>query len=986
MKSFEIDTELQQMTKQLNRTTSIANTLEKELPGPLIADVREYWLAYEQAATDEDVIPVSHTELKNVLYKVWAQSDFVARLCINAPARLHGLCSSGDLLLAYLPGEAQQRIQAELTGITNISDLRQRLRQWRQREMLRIAWRDLAGWADLKETMFALSELASACMDTALCYLTPWLQKEYGTPYGEQSKKPQHLVVLGMGKLGAYELNFSSDIDLIFAFPEEGDTQGATRSISNNEYFVKLGRQLIDAIGTSTAEGFVFRVDMRLRPFGESGSLAMSFDAIALYYQTQGRDWERYALIKARAVAGDIAQGQVLLESLSPFVFRRYLDFGAIEALREMKGLIAQQVRKKSLVRNIKLGAGGIREIEFIGQVFQLIRGGCESKLKARGIVDVLQTLMKLNYLPDFVVHELITAYDFLRRTENRLQAYEDRQTHDLPQDESQQFKLAYAMGFTDWSEFYIFLQKTMRTVHHHFEQVFSAPQTEHSSDDENKQNLATLWAIGAEFDQAYEVLQHNAFQQPEDVVRCLTGMRESSNYRHLSPRGRARLDHLIPLTLGAAAQTTQPTVAFLRVMTVLEAIGRRSSYYALLLEHPMALSQLVQLCAASPWLTTYVAQHPLLLDELLDPRFLYAPPDRAALAHEMSQLIQRVKEDDLESQMEVLRSFTQSNILKVAAADVSNALPLMKVSDHLTAIAEVVLNKVMKCAWQHLLQRYGGPIRHDAGVQRESRFAIIAYGKMGGYELGYGSDLDLVFLHDGDEIDGITDGDQSVPHSVFFARLAQRIIHMLRTQTPTGVMYDVDVRLRPSGASGLLVTSIASFAQYQNKEAWTWEHQALVRARFVAGAPTLHQAFERIRQQVLARERDPVTLQTEVREMRERMRQELASKRSEMFDIKQDRGGIADIEFIVQYLVLRWAHQYPELLQWEDNMRLLASCKAIGVLQSEQADVLSHAYRNYRSEVHKRKLQNEPAEVSSQDYAEERRAVSQIWRDMMEH
>jgi len=960
------------------------NAQWRNLPESLIVDVKEYWLAYEQANTNENIIPIVHPELKSVLYKVWFQSDFVARLCINAPARLHDLCSSGDLLLAYLPGEAQKRAQAKLAGLTNISDLKQRLRQWRQREMLRIAWRDLAGWADLSETLFALSELASACLDVALRYLTPWLQKEYGIPYGEQSKTPQHLVVLGMGKLGAYELNFSSDIDLIFVFPEEGSTQGAARSISNNEYFVKLGRQLIDVIGTSTAEGFVFRVDMRLRPFGESGSLAMSFDAVALYYQTQGRDWERYALIKARAVAGDIAQGEILLESLSPFVFRRYLDFGAIEALREMKGLIAQQVRRKNLIRNIKLGAGGIREIEFIGQVFQLIRGGCEPRLKARGIVNILQTLMELNYLPDFVAQELITAYDFLRRTENRLQAYADRQTHDLPQDESEQFKLAYAMGFTDWPEFYTCLQKTMRTVHHHFEQVFSTPQTEHCSDDENKQKFVTLWAIGAEFDQAHDVLQDNGFQQPADVIRCLAGMRESSNYRYLSPRGRARLDHLIPLTLGAAAQAAQPTVAFSRVMTVLEAIGRRSSYYALLLEHPMALSQLIQLCAASPWLTTYVAQHPLLLDELLDPRFLYAPPDRAALAYEMSQLMLRVKKDDIESQMEVLRSFTQSNILKVAAADVSNALPLMKVSDHLTDIAEVVLNQVLECAWQHLLQRYGAPVCHEAGVRRQAHFAIIAYGKMGGYELGYGSDLDLVFLHDGDDINGVTEGDRPVSHAVFFVRLAQRMIHMLHTQTPTGVMYDVDVRLRPSGTSGLLVTSMASFAQYQNKKAWTWEHQALVRARFVAGAPILRQAFEGIRQHVLAQERAPVKLQTEVREMRERMRQELTSKRSETFDIKQDRGGIADIEFIVQYLVLRWAHQHPELLQWEDNMRLLASCKTIAVLKPEQADALSHAYRNYRSEVHKRKLQNEPAEVSAQYYVEERKAVSQVWHDMM--
>ncbi|NOY74114.1 MAG: bifunctional [glutamate--ammonia ligase]-adenylyl-L-tyrosine phosphorylase/[glutamate--ammonia-ligase] adenylyltransferase, partial [Gammaproteobacteria bacterium] len=840
------------MTKLIKSALSIADAEWASLPEPLIAGVKAYWVMYEKAAINEGIRPVSNSELKTVLYRVWSQSDFVARLCINAPARLHDLCRSGDLFLAYLPGEAQKRAQVALAGLTNPADLKPRLRHWRQREMLRIAWRDLAGWADLSETMQALSELASACLDAALCCLQPGLEKDYGVPYGEQSKKQQHLVVLGMGKLGAYELNFSSDIDLIFAFPEEGETRGGTRVISNEEYFIKLGRQLIDALTTNTAEGFVFRVDMRLRPFGESGALAMNFDAMALYYQTQGRDWERYALIKARPVAGDIKQGNALLESLSPFVFRRYLDFGAIEALREMKLLIAQQVRKKSLTRNIKLGPGGIREIEFIGQLFQLIRGGCEPRLKARGIVEVLQVLLELNYLPAFVVHELTTAYDFLRRTENRLQAYADKQTHDLPRNEIEQLKIAYAMGFTDWLAFYTCLQKIMRTVHHHFEQVFAAPQAESSSEDQHKQNFATLWVIGKEFDQAYEVLQEQGFQQPEEVVHRLTALRESASYRHLSSRGRDRLDHLIPLALLASAQTHKPSVTFLRVMVVLEAIGRRSSYYALLLEHPMALSQLVQLCAASPWVSTYVAQHPLLLDELLDPRFLYAPPNRATLEHEMNQLIHHVNENDLEHQMDVLCSFTQSNILKVAAADVSQALPLMKVSDHLTAIAEVVLNKVLVCAWQHLVQRHGAPVDHSLGTQCELGFAIIAYGKMGGYELGYGSDLDLVFLHNAEDIEGVTTGDKPIHNTVFFARLAQRIIHMLRTHTPTGAMYDVDIRLRPSGASGLLVTSITSFSRYQNTQAWTWEHQALVRARFVAGSSLIRHSFESVRKQVL--------------------------------------------------------------------------------------------------------------------------------------
>ncbi len=955
----------------------------KTLPAELQDDMNMSWITYEQNAIENNVKPVQHPELRAVLTRVWAYSEFVAQLCITHPEVLNSVICSGDLYIDYPQNGYQQRLQHALVGIENEASLIHALRLFRRREMLRIAIRDLAGWVGLQETMTSLSQLAKACVADTLGLLHRWGCKEYGWPHGAVSGKPQQLMVLGMGKLGADELNFSSDIDLIFAFPEQGETKGKQTSISNEEFFTRLGRRLINALDATTAQGFVFRVDMRLRPFGDSGPLVISFAAMEDYYQNHGRDWERYALVKAQPITGDPQASQTLMTVLIPFVYRRYLDFGAFAALREMKALIVQQVNRKGMMDNIKLGSGGIREVEFIGQVFQLIRGGREHTLRQRSILPILATLGEKSYLPDHVVRELTKAYVFLRHTENRLQAYADKQTHTLPKNEPARLRLALAMGFSNWHQFSNALEKNRALVHQHFEQIFAAPQSEHDSTEDGI-NYTAIWSGELDNAEVARILSASNYDDTKEFIILQTQLRNNAAIRALSQRGRERLGRLIPLLYGAVDRSSEPMTALKRVFHVIETIGRRPAYFDLLVEHPMVLSQLVKLCAASPWISEFVAQHPLLLDDLLDPRSLYEPLKRDVLVKNLSETLTHIAADDLEQQMDVLRHFAQSNRLHVAAADVVDAMPLMVVSDHLTDIAEVTINTVLSLAWQQLTARYGLPTCCVSSAIGQPGFAIIAYGKLGGIELGYGSDLDLVFLHDNRDQEGLTSGPKSINNAVFFVRFGQRIIHMLNTRTHSGVLYEVDMRLRPSGTSGLLVSSMTHFIDYQRTQAWTWEHQALVRARVVGGDPSIAARFADIRNDVLSRERDPELLGREVRDMRERMRTELGSRNKHEFNIKQDTGGIADIEFIVQYAVLRWAHSYPQLLTWTDNIRLLETLEQIGVLSVQDAQQLCDAYRKYRAEIHRLTLQDRDAVVTEDCFQSTREAVRRIWRTIL--
>lgn len=854
------------------------------------------------------------------------------------------------------------------------------LRQVRQAYMLRWIYRDANELAPVVEVMQELSDFADACLQATLDFCSQELYALYGQPIGEESNKLQQLVILGMGKLGAQELNLSSDIDLIFAYDEGGETNGK-RVISNQEFFVKLGQKIIRLLDFVTEDGFVFRVDMRLRPWGDGSALASSFAAMESYYEQHGREWERYALIKARVCAGDKAAGSLLTSMLRPFVFRRYIDFGAFESLREMKVLIEREMRRKGMEDNIKLGRGGIREIEFIVQAFQLIRGGVDKRLQQRELLYILPLLAELQLLPVEVTDFLREAYLFLRQVEHRLQAYLDRQTQILPQDANEQMHLALGLGFSSWSEFYACLEKYRVGVEVQFNNVIVAREDK----EKTKTSIGeVLWNASQE--ELTHLLTQHQFQSAEECATRIVHLRESKIAQSLQEVPRARLHKLMPLFLQLCTEQDDKDHALLRCLPLIESVLRRSAYLMLLVENVEALKRLINLCAASPWIAEELTRYPVLLDELLNARTLFSPLPKAEITAELRQIMLRVPEDDVEAQMEALRIFKKGQVLRVAASDITGALPLMKVSDSLTWIAEAVLEEALLLVWRQLVKKHGQP--HDVeGRVCAPGFVVVGYGKLGGLELGYGSDLDLVFLHKADP-HGETDGAQPLDNASFFARLGQKMIAFLTTATRAGELYEVDMRLRPSGNSGLLVTSLAGFLHYQEQDAWTWEHQALVRARVVAGDASLAQDFEALRKVVLTRPRELPTLRAEIIEMREKMRQHLSSeaggKKSSVFDLKHDSGGIVDIEFMVQYAALAWAHQVPELIRYSDNIRILESLAQHGLMVKETADALRDIYLQYRARGHRLALAKASNQVAATEFSEQRAFVQRTWQQLM--
>ncbi len=935
------------------------------------------------------------SERRAALQRVAAASDFVVQQGERDPQMLLDLAASGELERPLAADELRGQLAEALLGCLDDDELGRRLRRFRNRQQLRIIWRDISRQADLIETCRDLSDMADACIDLAYHWLYSGHCAQFGTPIGGRSGEPQHLVVLGMGKLGAHELNLSSDIDLIFGFPEGGETQGVKRPLDNQEFFIRLGQKLIKALDVITVDGFVFRTDMRLRPYGSSGSLVFSFNALEQYYQDQGRDWERYAMIKARVVGGDQVAGAQLLEMLRPFVYRRYLDFSAIEALRAMKQLIQQEVRRKGMAENIKLGSGGIREVEFIAQAFQLIHGGRDLSLQQRSLFAVLNTLRDQGYLPASVTDELRDAYAFLRYAEHALQAIDDRQTQTLPDNDQDRARVAFIMGFDSWQAFHERLMHWRGRVDWHFRQVIADPDEDVEGAEESVVGgeWQPLWTKVFDEETACRQLAEAGFSQPESTWRYLVGLRSSNQVRAMQRLGRERLDAFVPRLLAQAIEHTNPDLVLERVLPLVEAVARRSAYLVLLTENPSALQRLLTLCAASPWIAEQITRFPLLLDELLNEGRLFSPPQAPELAAELRERLMRIPEEDLEQQMEALRHFKLAHRLRVAASEITGTLPLMKVSDYLTWLAETILDQVLALAWRNTVSKYGSPQRAD-GSLCDPDFVIVGYGKVGGIELGHGSDLDLVFIHDGDP-HAETDGEKAIDGAQFFNRLGQRIIHLLTTQTNSGQLYEVDMRLRPSGAAGLLVSSLGAFERYQQSEAWTWEHQALVRARVLVGCTRVGKAFEAVRAAVLRRERDLVNLRSEVSEMRAKMRDNLGSKATAAgtaanaftaaspFDLKQDAGGIVDIEFMVQYAALAWSHQHPELLEFTDNIRILEGLERIGLLPGEDARVLRTIYQAYRSAAHRQALQKQPGVVSGEQLAEERRTVLRIWQEL---
>jgi len=956
--------------------------LPNDLPKPLIEDSQNRRQTFQTAAKAAGIPPITNPAVLNSIKRVFAFSDFVAAGCTRDPALLADLINSGDLNQHPAPGDYHRRFEELLADVKDEDTLLGRLRRYRRREMVRIAWRDLAGWADLTETMSALSAFADACLEQTLRILYQWQCDKFGIPTAEDGSK-QQLVVLGLGKLGARELNFSSDVDLIFTYPGSGQTRGAEGSLSNEDFFTRLCRRLIKVIGQPTPDGLVFRVDLRLRPFGDSGPLAMNFSGIEQYYQEQGREWERYALIKARTVAGDKAAGKFLLEQLHPFIYRRYLDYSAFESLREMKQMIALEVKRKGMANDIKLGPGGIREIEFFGQIFQLIRGGVTPALQETGILKVLQALADEHHIPRVVCRELTDAYVFLRITENRLQEYSDQQTHQLPPGDSGQLRLAASMDFADAASFNSTLDHHRNRVHGHFQMLLESGD---AGDRPQKlvAPLDSIWQNVAESRQAVQTLAALGYDQPEEVLPLLEYLRNDPATRALSPKGRRRLDKLMPRFLKEIGTCENPLITLRRIIDLIKAIERRTSYLALLLENPTALSHLVKLSNASPWIASFLAHHPVLLDELLDPRTLYQPPQKNEMKKGLLHRLALIAPEDLEYQIEQLCIFKQINVLRVATADVTGTLPLMRVSDYLSEIAETILNAVVDLAFNHLVSKHGTPACRLGNKPCQRGFAVIAYGKLGGLELGYGSDLDLVFLHAGTHEQ--TSGDKSAMDSAqFFNRLGQRVIHILTAHTRAGKAYEIDMRLRPSGSSGILVSHIDAFSEYQLTDAWTWEYQALIKARPVCGDDLIAERFEQTRCKVLARQRSGPQLKEEVVHMRERMRRELLKPEAGLFDLKQDAGAMVDIEFLVQFLVLLNSHKHPGLLQWTDNVRLLQTLIETGTMDEITAHQLKHAYLIYRAAAHQLSLQEKPAKVSREKFDLLQKRVTEIYQSVFE-
>jgi glutamate-ammonia-ligase adenylyltransferase len=837
--------------------------------------------------------------------------------------------------------------------------VRSTLRRLRQRAMAHLVLRDLCGLAPLEEIVESMTLLADVTTNFALDHYHRQLVETYGEPLDSQGR-PLRLMVIGMGKLGGRELNVSSDVDYIFIYPEEGDTAGQKKSIENFDFFNRLGKKVIQALGDITADGQVFRVDMRLRPNGDSGPLVCSIDALENYFITQGREWERYAWIKARTMnAGDNLQPDwiVAMQKIArPFVFRKYLDFGAINAMRDLHAQIRREVARKDMADHVKLGPGGIREIEFMAQVFQLIRGGRDPALQIRPTLQVLALLAERKLISAETERELNAAYVFLRRLEHRLQYVEDKQTHMLPEDPTEREKIGRSMGFAGWDAMAEVLSKHREIVSRHFEAVFSDPES-------GEHPLTGLWQGQLDEESAIEAFGNLGFRHPLEAIGRLADLRASSRYQQLPASNRSRLDAVGPRLIEAAGATPAPDTTLVRGLSFLEGIARRGAYLALLQQYPMALRRVADMMCASHWAADYLNRYPLLLDELLDPRLYEIATDwngfRENLRANLSQ-----HAGDTEREMDILREMHHGQVFRLLAQDLAGLQTIERLSDHLTELADTLVQETLPLVWGTIKKRHCDT----------PKFAVIGYGKMGGKELGYASDLDLVYVYEDDD-------QEAAEH---YTRLSQRLNTWLSSQTPAGILFETDLRLRPNGDSGLLAVSVDAFREYQLKNAWTWEHQALTRARFCAGDPSVGERFEQIRTEILRLPRDLAKLKEEVVAMRQKMIDAHASKSDTGFGLKHDPGGIIDVEFIVQYLILGYAHQHAELTGNLGNIALLRIAGELGLIDPVQAKAVGNAYREYRRLQHAKRLSSNPkAPIPREEVERHIAAVTGLWKSV---
>jgi glutamate-ammonia-ligase adenylyltransferase len=915
-------------------------------------------------------------DVEHQLLRVVAVSEFAGNALLRDWDYWHGRLAR----LASPPDPRELRAFADETGRSDVSidEVKARLRRFRRRYMLGLLWREVAGTATLAETLEALSELADQMLAAAGRYADSQLERRYGR-FRDPDGALIPLVVLAMGKLGGGELNFSSDIDIVFLYPTDGES-GGPRKLGGQQYFTRLSQMIVALLDERTADGFVFRVDTRLRPFGDSGPPVTSFAALESYLLQHGRDWERYAYIKARIVGlpppPEVA-AELFGQLIDPFVYRRYLDYGVFESLREMYTMIAAEVKRRDLADNIKLGPGGIREIEFIVQSMQLVRGGDREELRQSSLLRVLPELAGARGLEDAAVDRLRDAYVFLRRLENFIQAIRDQQVHDLPRDRADRDRLCLAMGYRNWAALVQDIDAHRRNVTQEFEAIaFRGGETD--TDGELERRFEALWK-GSTSAQEW-AQEFSAQKQATELADSLVSFQHAPSTVKIDSIARERLQRFMPRLLALVVQCDEPLLALDRTLSVINRILRRSAYVSLLNENLLAARRLVRLCESSSYIAAQIARFPVLLDELLEPRVETERIDKAEFEAEIAGRFEHLRESDSEARMETLAQFQRASMFRIAVADFSGAMPIMKVSDSLTFLAEAVLDYALESAWLDLISRHGAPHYEVDGRRHAAGFGVIGYGKLGGLELSYGSDLDLVFLHDSRGDRQVTDGEKPLDNTVFFGRLVRRLVHFLTTQTSSGAMYEIDTRLRPEGRKGILVTSTDAFERYQEENAWTWEHQALLRARPVAGSATVAGDFERTRAQTLMYRVRLDSLRDDVVSMRARMRKELDRSASGCFDLKNGLGGIGDIEFIVQYLVLQHAARYPAVICYSDNIRQIAALASVGLLDVQTAARLQSAYREFRRCLHHLTLNDLPPMVDDGELAEEREFVSSVW------
>ena len=833
------------------------------------------------------------------------------------------------------------------------------LRRLRQRTMAQLILRDLCDLAPLSEIVETMTLLADITTNFALDHHHRQLAALYGEPL-DKAGQSQRLLIIGMGKLGGRELNVSSDVDYIFVYPEEGDTNGK-KSIENYDFFTRLGKRVIAALGDLTADGQVFRVDMRLRPNGDSGPLVCSLDSLENYFITQGREWERYAWIKSRVMnSGPNADGAALGEWMAalrrvsrPFVFRKYLDFGSINAMRDLHAQIRREVARKDMADHVKLGPGGIREIEFMAQVFQLIRGGRDPALQIRPTLSVLKLLAERLLIPADAEQELREAYIFLRRLEHRLQYVDDKQTHMLPEEPAAQAVIARSMGFADWPGMLTVLNGHRDRVSKQFEAVFSDPEA-------GEHPLTGLWLNQLDEETAFEAFGNLGFRHPKEAITRLAELRASTRYQQLPSSNRGRLDAVGPRLIEACGSTNDPDTTLTRGLNFLEEIARRGAYLALLQQYPMALKRVADMISTSHWAAGYLNRHPLLLDELLDPRLYDIATNWASFRENLRRSLAD-HAGDTEREMDILREMHHGQVFRLLAQDIAGLQTIESLSDHLTELADTIVQETLPLCWSKIKNRHCDV----------PKFAVIGYGKMGGKELGYSSDLDLVYLYD--------DADPDAGEN--YNRLGQRLNTWLSSQTSAGIIFETDLRLRPNGDAGLLAVSVDSFREYQLNKAWTWEHQALSRARFCAGDPAVGERFEAIRCEILCQPRDLAKLKEEVIAMRKKMLDAHASNSDTEFGLKHDAGGIVDVEFIVQYLVLGFASQHKILTGNLGNIALLRIAGELGLIDPQQAQAAGNAYREYRRLQHAKRLSSTPKARTPREMLEKHIvAVNTLW------